>query len=84
VARIDNRHSKWWDTLREFCLDHSITHFEDRIADIVCEAINEDGAAWTGSSGGRKGGPARAKSMTAAERSESASKAARARWNTPK
>jgi hypothetical protein len=33
-----------------------------------------------GRKGGRKGGPARAKSMTAEERSESARKAVNARW----
>ena len=33
-----------------------------------------------GSRGGKKGGPARAAKMTDAERRESASKAARARW----
>ena len=34
-----------------------------------------------GTLGGRKGGPARAARMTAAERSESARKASQARWN---
>lgn len=33
---------------------------------------------------GKKGGKARAKNMTAKERSESASKAAKARWATKK
>ena len=32
--------------------------------------------------GGKKGGPARAKKMTAEQRSESARKAAKARWGT--
>lgn len=37
-----------------------------------------------GRKGGKKGGPARAKKMTSAERSASAKKAAKARWSIPK
>ena len=49
---------------------------------------NEDArkalAAALGRLGGLKGGPARAKKLSKAERSRSASNAARARWNRPR
>ena len=41
-------------------------------------------AASLGRLGGLKGGPARAKKLTAAERSDIAKKAARARWKKPR
>lgn len=40
-----------------------------------------DAAVALGRLGGKKGGPARAKKMTAEERRESAKKAAKARWS---
>ncbi|MGH2973401.1 MAG: histone H1 [Solirubrobacterales bacterium] len=43
----------------------------------------ETGQVRAGRSGGLKGGKARAERMTAAERSQAAKKAARARWRTP-
>lgn len=58
-------------------------------AAIVGEATDETppkpetGQARAGRSGGLKGGKARAERMTAAERSQAAKKAARARWGSP-
>lgn len=55
-----------------------------RAASIVDQATKDDGkdpaAVALGRRGGLKGGPARAKAMTAAQRSASAKKAAVARW----
>jgi hypothetical protein len=45
------------------------------------EHRNAPRAVAAGSRGGRKGGPARAQALTAAQRSEIARKAAKARWN---
>ena len=45
------------------------------------EHRNSPRAMAAGSKGGRKGGPARAKALTPAQRSEIAKKAARSRWN---
>ena len=84
ASRLEGRHSKWWDTLREFCQDEQIPHLEDRIFAIVCEALDEDAAIWAGANGGRKGGRARAEALTSEERSVAASHAARVRWNRSK
>lgn len=45
------------------------------------EHRNAPRAVAAGSKGGRKGGTARAKALTASQRSEIARKAAKARWN---
>lgn len=53
----------------------------DAIAALSGETDGKDPAAVAlGRKGGLKGGPARAKSMTAEERKENARKAAEARW----
>jgi len=46
------------------------------------DAGKDPAAVALGRKGGRKGGKARAEKLTAAERSESARKAARARWDS--
>jgi hypothetical protein len=46
----------------------------------MSEEAKREAARLLGKLGGSKGGKARAKNMTAKERSESARKAARARW----
>lgn len=53
----------------------------DREAEDPCEGKNPAAVA-LGRLGGLKGGPARAEKLTAAQRSEIARKAARARWKT--
>ena len=45
------------------------------------EDINKAAAAALGKKGGLKGGPARAKALTAKRRSEIAKKASKARWS---
>ena len=50
--------------------------------DLSDEKVRKDLAAALGRLGGLKGGPARAAKLSKAERRESASKAARARWAT--
>jgi hypothetical protein len=51
------------------------------IIDEVSAPEKDDRMAELGRSGGRKGGAARAAKLTSAQRTESASKAARARWS---
>jgi hypothetical protein len=48
------------------------------------DELRSQAAAILGSMGGKKGGPARAKSLTKARRSEIAKKAAKARWKGKK
>ena len=50
-------------------------------ADMTPQEARRAAAAILGSLGGRKGGPARAKALSAKERSSIAKKAAQARWN---
>lgn len=46
--------------------------------------VKNPAAVALGRLGGRKGGPARARKLTAAQRSEIAKKAARTRWQKPR
>lgn len=83
-SRLDARQPKWWDALFLWCDQYDVDiegPMYCDLFDIMLQAIAEDKAVEMGSLGGLRGGKARALAMTAEQRSEAASKAARARWS---
>jgi len=60
---------------------HSIIEDVIKLSESSANHIKNSAAVALGRLGGLKGGPARAKKMTPAQRRESALKAAQARWN---
>lgn len=82
-SRLEDREPVWWATLAAWCDKQRIALDSvayDTLFEIICDAIQEDGAIEAASRGGLKGGKALAARLTPRQRSASARRAANARW----